>query len=87
MSLTVILPLVLTVLASISAYLIARRQTSGSIGSTTADRLWEEGGRFRNELREEIERLNVRIVQLEEQVRVLLAENQRLREAAHDSGR
>ena len=82
MPLTVILPLVLTVLGSASAYLIARRQTSGSIGSTTADRLWEEGGKFRTELREEIERQNVRIAQLEEQIRILLAENQRLRGAA-----
>ena len=80
MSLTVILPLVLTVLASLSAYLIARRQTSGSIGSSTAERLWEEGGRFRTELREEIERQAARIVLLEIQVRDLQIENHRLRE-------
>lgn len=82
MMLTVILPLVLAVLASASAYLIARRQTSGSIGSSTAERLWEEGGKFRAELREEIERQSARIMHLEEQVQILLAENHRLREAA-----
>ena len=82
MTLTLILPAVLAVLASVSAYLIARRQTSVSIGNSTAERLWEEGGKFRTELREEIERQNVRIIQLEEQVQVLLKENHRLREAA-----
>ena len=81
MPLTVILPVVLTVLGSMSAYLVARRQTSGSIGSSTAERLWEEGGKFRTELREEIERQSARIVQLEDQVQVLLKENHRLREA------
>ena len=82
MPLTVILPIFLAVIASLSAYLVARRQTSGSIGSSTAERLWEEGGKFRTELREEIERQGARIVQLEEQVQVLLRENHRLREAA-----
>lgn len=81
MPLTVILPIFLAVIASLSAYLVARRQTSGSIGSSTAERLWEEGGKFRTELREEIERQGARIVQLEEQVQVLLRENHRLREA------
>ena len=41
MPLTVILPIFLAVIASLSAYLVARRQTSGSIGSSTAERLWE----------------------------------------------
>ena len=81
MPLTVILPIFLAVIASLSAYLVARRQTSGSIGSSTAERLWEEGGKFRTELREEIERQGARILQLEEQVQNLLKENHRLREA------
>lgn len=77
---TWLVPIVVALIAPLLAYLAAARRASGRIGTTEAERIWEEAGDLRRVYREEIDRLREDIVKIEGRLSQLETENQDLRD-------
>lgn len=66
-------------ITAIGAYAIARRTTSGKIGTSDAAQLWLESGNLRRELRDEVVALRLEVIYLKKQIRELERELEELR--------
>lgn len=64
--------------AALLSYIVAVRKLSGSIDTTTADRLWVEAKAIREDYRADIAEKERRIVSLEERIATVEAANNRL---------
>jgi peptidoglycan hydrolase CwlO-like protein len=67
------------ILAAVVTYLVARRQTSGKIGTSDAATLWAESQAMRKELRDEVLLLRNDVQDLRTEIRGLKSEIDRLR--------
>jgi regulator of replication initiation timing len=82
-----IIAIVVALIGPFATYLVAVRQLSGKIKNSDAEQLWEESRSIREwstnrnkELVEQIELLKLRLDELEQSNRALVAENEHLRQ-------
>lgn len=67
-------------LGALVTYLVARRHSSGQIGTSDAATLWKESQEMRKELRDEVLLLRTDVSGLREEIRSLKQEIDRLRQ-------
>lgn len=60
-------PLIGALASALVAYLVVARKTSGKIATSEASELWAESRNIRSEYREQIEKLRIRVADLEAQ--------------------
>lgn len=88
MTATTILPLVVGLFAATSGglvtLLVAKQKTSGRIGTSEAETLWDEGKAMRLELRSEVVSLRADVDRLQAEAAALHVEMRGLRDEADD---
>ena len=72
------IPIICAVFAPIGTYIVTVRKTSGKIGTSDANELWEESRSIREDYRGQLDRANKRIRELELRIERLESVNNAL---------
>lgn len=82
MTLSVLIPLIVAVVTSLGAYFAAARRLSGTVRTSTAEDLWAESSRMREDLQKRVTELETLVDRMQVRIDTLLDENVQLHQEA-----